>query len=291
MTLDQLRYFEAVCKYGSVTEAAKTLNISQPSVSNALIKLENEFGSLLFTRENKKMLLTKEGTILLDLAKELISNADNLVKTMSSLSETKELNLGVPPMFSSLILPIIYKNFLARHPDFKVNIVEDDRKGLMKKLDDNRINMAFLPHSTPFEDKYKAKELTSLNNLCCVSKEHPLAKNKTVSVDDLKDEPLILFKNSFFQTERLLERFKQKGITPNLLLDTAQVSTVENLAASGLAVGFVFDFLLKSTPDLVGIPLDPPLQAKVSLVWKQSENLTSDMNRFIKFIEEFSLTL
>lgn len=154
---------------------------------------------------------------------------------------------------------------------------------------ENKIDMAFLPHELPFDDRYNTKPLTELDNVCCVNKTHRLAKKTSVKVEDLKDEPLALFKNSFFQTERILERYKQSGITPKILLDTAQVSTVQNIVSEGLAVGFLFAFLLTSTPNLVGIPLDPPMRTKVSLVWKRGEYLSSNLSCFIQFVSAFPL--
>jgi DNA-binding transcriptional LysR family regulator len=98
---------------------------------------------------------------------------------------------------------------------------------------------------------------------------------------------LVLFKDSFFQTERILERFQQSGYSPNILLNTAQVTTMQNMAASGLAVGFIFKFLLESTSSLVGIPLDPPMLTQISLVWKQGEYLSSNMNHLIQFVKKY----
>lgn len=289
MTLDQLRYFQAVCKYNSVSRASEYLNISQPSVSNAINKLENEFGTTLFTRQNKRLTLTKEGTILLELTNDLLLNADNTIKTMKGLSDNKVLRLGVPPMLSSLILPIIYGEFFKNHPDFKINIIENDRSGLVRMLEENKIDMAFLPHNKPFDNRFNSKLMIELDNVCCVNKGHRLAQKESVNINDLKDEPLVLFRNSFFQTERILERFKQNECTPNLLLDTAQVSTVQNIAATGLAIGFIFKFLLKTTPELVGIPLDPPMHTQVSLVWQQGKYLSSNLNSLIKFVKNYFL--
>ena len=138
MTLDQLRYFQAVCQYGSVSMASETLNISQPSVSSAIGKLEKEFQVMLFTRQNRKLILTKEGAILLDFANDLLSRAENAAKIMSDLSDNQVLNLGIPPMLSSLILPILYSEFFKDHPDFKINIFEDDRSGLIRMLEENK---------------------------------------------------------------------------------------------------------------------------------------------------------
>lgn len=288
MTLDQLRYFQAVCKYKSVSNASKYLNISQPSVSNAISKLENEFGTMLFVRQNRRLTLTKEGAILLELTNDLLLNADNTVKTMKKLSDNKVLNLGIPPMLSSFILPILYGDFFKNFPDFKINIIEDDRTGLIRMLEDHKINMAFLPHDGAMDAHLKSQALIELDNVCCVSNHHRLSQKESLTLEDIKDEPLVLFKNSFFQTERIIERFNQNGYTPNVLLNTAQVTTMQNMAASGLAVGFIFKFLLESNSDLVGIPLDPPMRTQISLVWKQGEHLSNNMNHLIQFVKKYS---
>lgn len=288
MTLDQLRYFQAVCKNKSVSRASEYLNISQPSVSNAIHKLEAEFGTILFTRQNKRLELTKEGMILLELAGDLLSKADHTLKTMKELSDNKILNLGIPPMLSSYILPILYGEFFEKNQNFKINILEDDRTGLVRMLEDHRINMAFLPHDGPIDIQLKSQQLIELDNVCCVSKQHRLSQKESLTIEDLKDERLVLFKNSFFQTERILEKFKQSGYHPNILLNTAQVTTMQNMAASGLAVGFIFKFLLESTSGLVGVPLNPPMRTQISLVWKQGEHLSSNMNHLIQFVKKYS---
>ena len=285
MTLDQLRYFQAVCKYSSVRRASEYLNISQPSVSNAINKLETEFGTMLFTRQSKRLTLTKEGMMLLELANDLLLNADHTLQTMKELSDNKILNLGIPPMLSSFILPILYGDFFRNYPDFKINIIEDDRTGLVRMLKEHKINMAFLPHDGLIDAQLKSQPLIELDNVCCVSKQHRLSQKKSLTIEDLKDESLVLFKDSFFQTERILERFKQSGYNPNTLLHTSQVTTMQNMAASGLAVGFIFKFLIESSPGLVGIPLDPPMRTQISLVWKQGEYLSSNMNHLIQFVK------
>lgn len=288
MTLDQLRYFQAVCKYNSVSRASQALNISQPSVSNAITKLENEFGTMLFIRQNKRLILTKEGATLLTLTNDLLSSADHTRKTMTELGNNKSLNLGIPPMLCSYILPILYGDFFKHDPDFKINIFEADRTGLLQMLEDHQINMAFLPHYGPVDAHLKSQPMIELENVCCVSKYHRLSEKDKVSIEDLKDTPLILFKNSFFQTERILERFDRSGCQPNILLHTAQVTTMQNMAASGLAAGFVFSFLLESTSGLIGIPLDPPMRTQVSLVWKQGEYLSGNMNHLIRFVKQYA---
>lgn len=286
MTIDQLRYFQAVCKYGSVSYAAEILNISQPSVSNAIANLEKEFRVKLFTRYHKRLRLTEDGQIMSQLAGKLLSQADEIHHTMQELgNKSRALRLGVPPMIGSLVLPILYGQYFKLHPQLCVHIVEDDNTGLKKLLNDDQIDFAFLPHTRPFEDDLCARHLTTLQNVCCVSRAHPLASRGSLQFEDLSSEPLVLFKNSFFQTERILDEFARRAVTPNVLMNSSQLSTVQNMIANSTAIGFMFEFLLKSTPDLVGIPLDPPMTTQISLVWKNKKHLSADMTDLIQFIK------
>lgn len=286
MTLDQLRYFRAVCKYDGVSRAAEVLSISQPSVSNAIANLEKEFSVELFTRQHKRLLLTEEGRIMSDLAEKLLLQADDTIRTMQELgSNNRSLRLGVPPMIGSLVLPILYGRHFNLHPQLKVRIFEDDSSGLKRLLAENQIDMAFLPHTHPFGGDLCVQPLTELQNICCVHKTHRFAAEKSLRLEDLRDEPLVLFKNSFFQTERIMDQFAKLSIVPNVLLDTAQLPIVQNMIASKMAVGFMFEFLTKTMPDLVGVPLDPPMTTLVSLVWKKSIHISHDMKNLIEFIK------
>lgn len=284
MTLDQLRYFSAVCKCGSISRGAESLNISQPSVSNAIANLEKEFGVELFIRHHKRLVLTEEGLRLSEMAESLLAQADGIVSTMEHLGKkNKVLRLGVPPMIGSLVLPVIFNDHFRLHPSVQVRIVEDDNSGLRRLLEDNQIDMAFLPHTQPFESQLGSEPLVVLQNVCFVNKAHPLSCRKSIPLKELQNERLVLFKNSFFQTERILGEFAKMSCQPQIALYTAQLSTMQNMIISSNAVGFMFEFLTKSTPELVGIPLDPPMTTQVSLVWKKSRPISGDMKNLIVF--------
>ncbi len=287
MTLDQLRYFEAVCRYNSVSRAAESLNISQPSVSNAIANLEKEFGVNLFTRQHKRLSLTKEGMLLSELAEKLLFQSDEISRTMKELSNRNQvLRLGIPPMIGSLVLPDLFSRHFIHYPQLQVRISEDDGNGLKRQLAENQIDMAFLPHTHPFDGAFCSQTVTELQNVCCVSNSHPLATRASIGLEDLKDEPLVLFKNSFFQTERILKEFDRLSCTPNVLLYTAQLSTVQNMIAGNAAIGFMFEFLLQSTPSLTGIPIDPPMTTQISLVWNKGSHISDDMKNLIHFIDK-----
>ena len=285
MTLDQLRYFCAVCTYEGVTRAAQALNVSQPSVTAAIKNLETEFGVTLFNRQHKRLTLTPAGQQLFEKSRPLLQNAQALSSTMLALrTDHKPIRLGVPPMIGSLVLPKLFSKFDLKYPQLQV--VEDDNSGLRKLLETGQIHMALLPHTQSFDSSLCTVPLTQLENICCVSKHHPLAGVKTLRLEQLQNEPLVLFKNSFFQTERLLNGFHALGIQPHIILYTGQLSTVQNMIAENAAVGFMFAFLTKGSDSVVGIPLEPSMATDVSLVWRKDAELSDTMKTLIRFVQE-----
>lgn len=114
MNLIQLRYFQAVCACGNLTQAAQQLHISQPSLSSAIQSLEKEFGVGLFVRQYRGVELTAEGEQLLKLSRSLTENADKLVRIMQDLGAGRHiLRLGVPPVLGGWLLPRLYTDFFA----------------------------------------------------------------------------------------------------------------------------------------------------------------------------------
>lgn len=156
----------------------------------------------------------------------------------------------------------------------------------MAQLENGEIDLAFLPHDKPFSTDYRAVKIADFETVCCVSPVHSLVKHRKISVRELYDQPLVLFKNSFFQTEALLQRFQSEDLRPKVLLYTDQLSTVRRIVARNLAVGFMFSSLSDSITDVISIPLDPPMAVRVSLVWKADSYVSRDQEAFVHLIQQ-----
>lgn len=267
------------------------MHISQPSLSSAIAALENEFGVVLFYRQHRGMQLTPAGEQLREMSKELLGHADSVEKTMRALGqEKKRLRLGIPPMLSSLFLPKIYGDFLMQHPDIQLQISELGRRALYARLTDDAIDMFFLPHNTAPERDLVCVPVTRLEVVCCVSKLHPLAKKTRVDIAELADVPLVLFKDSFFQTEEIKKRFALAGIEPNAVLQTDQLSTLTSILSGNAAAGFMFAQLAQANDDVATIALREPLYVDVSLAWKKGAYMTEPMQKFRKYIEKMQMS-
>lgn len=287
MNLNQLKYFYTVCIYGSVSEAAKYLYISQPSLSSSMKALEKEFGISLFNRRYKGMELTAEGKRLFEMCKDILSRTEQLENIMKDLgNERNKLRLGVPPMIGSLILPYIYRDFCKLHPNITLEIIEDGRSGLLDKLSENYLDMIFLLHNTALDANFSSADIATLEIVCCASKNSPIAQYKSVTPHILKDTSLVLFENSFFQTEEIKKWFALRKVNPNIIMQTKQLSTMLTMISNNVAVGFTFRDVANTKEDFVAIPLKEPMYVTASLVWKKDAYSFGCMEKFKKYVKE-----
>lgn len=286
MNITQLKYFQTVCIYGTVSAAAEYLYISQPSLSAAIKELEEEFGVALFRRHHKGMTLTEEGETLFKLSNDLLLKVEDIERIMNDMGVNKKiLRLGVPPMIGSLILPKIFREFSLLAPDIQIEIVEAGSRQLLNYLDDGRIDAAFITHNTAFFEQYKSIPVSKFEIVCCTNKDSDLSNLDIVSAEQLKDRPIVMFKNSFFQTEAIKKWFSESNITPNVILQTDQLSTLSNIISEGVAVGFMFKQLISKTSSLIAIPTKTPINAQMSFVWRAKTGLFNSMKTFIEYIK------
>ena len=290
MNTTQLKYFHTVATFHSVSEAAAYLHISQPSLSATIKELENEFGVFLFLRHHRGMTLTPEGEILFRLSGDILERMEQAEERMRDLGNGKKrLRLGVPPMIGSLILPKIYRDFVPREPEISLEITEGGRRELMEKLKEDQVDMMFLPHSDPIDPSYSTLKLAEIPIVCCVPKNSPIATLSSVRPSDLIDVPLVLFENSFFQTEKIKKWFSDSNVTPQIILQTEQLSTMLSVLAGGIATGFVFSPLVAQESNLIPIHTNTSLCVDVSLIWKKDAYLFSSMKIFKEYVKTASL--
>lgn len=287
MNLTQLKYFKAVCIYKTVSAAAEYLHISQPSLSNAIKEMEKEFGVSLFSRCHRGMVLTAEGEILFKMCDDVLERAEEMEKVMNDLgTERKRLRVGIPPMIGSLLLPHIYSNFLGANPEITLEITEGGSIELKKLLEEDYVDMIFLPHSKPFENNLSYSNVKRLEIVCAAAKNNPVSKFTAVTPKMLENTPLVLFENSFFQTEEIKKWFEVENIKPDILLQTKQLSTMQSIISNNIAAGFMFRELIDTT-GIVPVPISNPMFVDVSLVWKKDAYMSSSMKRLREYIKKY----
>ena len=282
MKLQQLRYFCAACRMRSLSRAAESLHVSQPSVSMAIRELEREFGVSLIARRYQGFALTEEGTALWEMAESLLRHADHLSAQMQALGQRRRpVRLGVPPMIGTVLLPRLYREMDRRCPALLLETEELGTKMLLRDLRENVLDLAFVSHHEPLEPDFDALPVTTLEIVWCARRNHHLAGQSSITPSQLEDEPLVLFQTGFSLRELVTDAFEKAGVTPRVLHTSEQLSTVESLIRSGTASGFLLRPLACADASLSAVSLSPPVSVQVSLVWRRSRKPFRDMARFM----------
>jgi DNA-binding transcriptional LysR family regulator len=289
MKLSQILYFQTVCKYGNITKAAEELHITQPSISNAIKDLEQEFGLNLFHRIGNHLTLTKEGEYFLNYSKVILQKSDDLVQQMKDLGNKKNnIRIGIPPMIGTILFPKMFSQFKKANPDINIEMMEMGSLEIMDFVEDNRLDLAIVITSHLKAVHFNCINILDTELIYTVSKNHRLASEKEVNIEMIKDEPLILMREGSFQNSAIRERFKEVGGVPKVILFANQLYTIHNFIASGIASSFLFREVADLHEDIVGIPLTDPIRVKIGLIWKKNQHIFSDCSRFIKFTKNYS---
>lgn len=282
MKLQQLRYFCAACRMRSLSRAAESLHVSQPSVSMAIRELEREFGVSLIARRYQGFALTEEGTALWEMAESLLRHADHVQAQMQALGQRRRpVRLGVPPMIGTVLLPRLYREMDRRCPELLLETEELGTKTLLRDLRENVLDLAFVSHHESLEPDFDALPITTLEIVWCARRSHRLAGQASIVPAQLEGEPLVLFQTGFSLRELVTDAFEKAGVVPRVLHTSEQLSTVESLIRSGTASGFLLRPLACGDASLAAIPLTPPVCVQVSLVWRRSRKPFRDMARLM----------
>lgn len=288
MKLLQMKYFQTVCSYGSITKAAEELFVSQPTISFCIKELEDEFGVKLFHRRHNRLQLTVEGTYFLDKVNYILKSVDMLATQMKDMGNNhNHIKIAVPAMISTFLFPQMFNDYTTQHPDVELEMLETGSLQARKLVDANSVDLGITIYDNAVEDSYNVLPLVTTELVFCVSKDHPLANREHISFKELSNEHIILFKADSYQNIFIKRAFSEMGIEPNILLYSSQLYTIKQFLSYGNAGAFLYRQVAEMDKDLVCIPMDQPIHQDIVLVWTKNGNLYSDSENFIQFARNF----
>lgn len=292
LRLNQLRYFCEVCDTGSVTRAAGNLHITQPSISAAIKTLESTYALSLFYREKNRLTLTKEGEFLYQRARSILEQADDLEVKLRGLGMQRHpIRIGVSPMISAFLFLPIFNQFHRLHPEIALEMYEYGSIESIRQLQNHQIDMAIIIENGQAATDFLWMPLMETLLLFCVSRDHRLAGAKSVRVEELEDERLVMMRATSYQIGTLVnQRFAEAGITPNILLQSNQLTLIRQYIRTYNAGAFLMeDFMtqcMKGDTEVVGIPLEPPIRIPIGLIRNHGEKLSQQAFVFLDYLSE-----
>ena len=246
-TLKQCGYFRAVAACGSIAKAARQLNISQPSVSQAIDKLEEITGLTLFDRFHARGLeLTLSGRLFLRQVQPLLDHADQLARDAESLAAeaSGEIRLGIFWTLSPFFMAGLIRSFAAEAPGITLRHTEASLVDLAEDLRNGLIEFAITyDRGAPLDD-LDVIQLAALKPSVVLAADHPLAERAGIRMAELRDQPYVMLEGAGSREyfEDLLRGF---GLNPKIAYRSTSLESVR----SAVAAGFGYTFLVMRPPN------------------------------------------
>jgi DNA-binding transcriptional LysR family regulator len=265
--LHQLRYLAAVADEGGFTRAAAQLRVAQPSVSSAVRALERELGAELFHRGGSAVTLTPAGEALLPWARQALADCEAGRAAVGDLMGLRRgrLSLGATPTLTTELLAPVLAGFHRRYPHLEVSVREDGSRHLVTALERGLLDLAVV--ILPIKGSWvRTEALADEDLVLAVPADHALAGRATVSVADLEDLPLVMFRDGYDLRESTLAVCRRAGFAPHFAVEGLEMDGVLALCAAGLGAAVVPISVVEPGGPLVAIPFsDGALQRTIGI--------------------------
>jgi DNA-binding transcriptional LysR family regulator len=282
----QLRYFVAVAEERHFGRAAQRLHMAQPPLSQQIKQLELQLGVQLLVRTTRKVELTPAGELLLERARILLAEVDQLEQDVRFVGEGASgvLRVGVVGSATYRLMPRIVEAARQKMPGLKLHVLgEMLTPRLEEELGENRIDVAVLrPPVLSGDIELKFLEQDEL--VAALPEDHPLASRGTLELADLAGEPFVCYPRTSAVSGILLAACNQAGFRPDVVQEARETSTLLAFVASGMGVALVPTtrrmFALQGT---VFRPLRDAPAVDLALAWRRG----NDSTLVARFLELF----
>lgn len=279
MELRHLRYFVAVAEEENVSRAALKLHVSQPGISRQIHDLEDEIGFQLFERSAKSVRLTGAGKVFLTEARVVLQHADDAVKKarVAAGGTNGEINVGYAPSLTIQILPQALRKFQEKFPGVRVVLHDLSTEEMLSQISERKLQVALTVRpSAKLLRGLNFEELARYEGCVAVAPKNPLAKSKSVSLEQISREPLIAYtRKDYPEYHAMLEKlFAPVGRKPRIIGEHDGVSSIVAAVEAGRGFALVPSCVASMVgPRLKLLPLRPALPPiPVGAVWlKESE--------------------
>lgn len=270
MNLRDLQYLVAVADHLHFGRAAVAVHVSQPTLSMQIKKLEETLGVQLIERNNKSVILTPIGHVITSRARNVLAEAEQLKLIAASSRDplAGTLRVGLFPTLAPYLLPSLMPKLHAKFPRMQLQLVEEKTPELIAQLETGTLDCALLAMPVA-SDTLRVEPLFTEPFLLAVSKSHRLASRKSVKLDDLKNENVLLLEDGHCLRDQALEVCQTIGIGESNSFRATSLETLRHMVASSDAVTLMPSLAAKGDSTARYIPFVAPAPARrIGLYWR-----------------------
>lgn len=255
MQLHQLRYVVTLAEEGQFVRAASRLHVAQPSISAAVRSLEAELGAALFDRSRNGALLTAAGEAFLPWARQVLADCDAGVAAVEALAglQRGRVTLGATPSLITTLLPAVLARFRHDHPGVDLLVDEAGSGDLVHSLERSLVDVALIV--LPVAGSWlETRPLGDEELVLAVPAGHPLATRRQLALTDLRDVPLVMFRNGYDLREATLAACRDAGFQPTFAIEGLDMDGVLAMAGAGVGAAVVPGSVIPAAGPLRAVP-------------------------------------
>ena len=289
MEIRVLRYFLEAARECNITRAAARLNLSQPTITRQLHQLEEELGVKLFTRGRVNIMLTREGLLLKERAKEIIEMEEKTKTDLSSVQKdiSGTVCIGAGETVGMHFIGQVLRELIEHHKKVHYRVISGDREGVAEKLDKGLIDFGVFVGKVNLE-KYDYLVLPDVDTWgVLLLKDDQLVEQGFVRPEDLLERPLLSSYQAMAEGEFVewlgypVERLNVVGL--HNLMYNASVMVRE-----GIGIVLTIDGIIDTSEqsDFRFVPLKPEMTARLVLAWRKDAVFSPAAGKFLELARE-----
>ena len=287
MNLKDLKYFLAIAELEHFGHAAQQCNVSQPTLSGQIKKLEETLGVMLFERTNRRVMLTEAGHQIVIYAKRILREVDAIHEIADSTRDplAGKFRLGAFPTLSTYIFPKIVPQVKTAMPNLRIILIEAKTTQLIEQLHNGAIDAALL--ALPIQDDYLVSQpLFDDEFFLAVPTSHELTKYKTVDQTKLKQHRLLLLEEGHCLRDQSLEICQLHNIGEEQDFKATGLETLRQMVKAGTGITFMPKIAIATKEDGIEyIPFTKPAPSRsIGLVWRKTTPRQQVISQLINLI-------
>jgi DNA-binding transcriptional LysR family regulator len=240
MEMAQLEYFTSVVQEKGFSKAASRVFRTQPAVSIAIRRLEEEIGLPLLERSQKVPTLTEAGQVVFDYAQRILGLRDEVGQAIQDMQNLKSgrVRVGANESTSLYLLPELILTFREQHPDVKVEIFRQVSSRLPRELLDRTIDFGLMAFE-PVDRELESFPVLTDELVLIMSPKHPLAGRPSVKVKELGNEPFVAHNVNSGSRAKVIETFARQHTPLNITIELATIETIKRFVQKRVGLAFV----------------------------------------------------
>lgn len=276
---------QKIIELGGFTKAADALGYTQSSISQMVASLEKEIGIKLLTRSRHGVKLTIEGAELFPFIERSIYQYRSMQEKANEIKgiETGVIRVGTISSVTCHWMPQLINGFKKEYPNVQFLFHQGDYTLIPEWIASGQIDFGFV---NPLAGtNLKTKTVKNGEMLAVLPKNHPLAKKKSIRLQDIATEPYILLEEGHYSEP--IAAFDAVGIQPNIQYTIHDDYAIMMMVEAGLGVSILAELILRRTNyDIVCLPIDPPITRTLAVGYKDKDSLPIASKYFIDYLME-----